>query len=55
MEFYIVNMTADILEPLAIYSTSDEAFENLESFCNVYPHGWLEVMNTNEYIIACGK
>lgn len=47
-------MFADVLEPIAIYDSYDEADDCIEHFCNVYPNGWLEIMSETDFIIATG-
>ena len=54
MEYYIVNMftegMCDKFEAIAIYDSYQEADDNYDRFCNVYPHGWLEILSAEEYI-----
>lgn len=55
MDFYIVETTADVIEPLAIYETFNEATENVAKFTAIYPDGIIEVMSSEEFIIASGR
>ena len=54
MDYFIVDSTADLLEPIAIYKDKEKAFENLQHFCSVYPQGWIEVLSEEEFINAKG-
>ena len=54
MDYFIVDSTADLLEPIAIYKDKEQAFENLQHFCSIYPQGWIEVLSEDEFINAKG-
>jgi hypothetical protein len=43
--YYIVMLTPEKLEPLAMYETYSEADMDLEGYCNKYPQAWLEVVS----------
>jgi len=52
MDYFIVNVTPYSYEPLAIYDSYDEADRNHEHFCNVYPHGCIDILSEEELIDA---
>jgi hypothetical protein len=52
MDYFIVNVTPYSYEPLAIYDSYDEADRNHEHFCNVYPHGYIDILSEEELIDA---
>jgi dihydroorotase len=54
MTYYIVDSTADLIEPLAIYFDKEDAYNNLKYFCSIYPDGWVEVLTEDELISMKG-
>lgn len=48
VEYYIVNVTPYGYEKLAVYFTYAEADHNLDYFCNVYPHGYIDILSEEE-------
>ena len=55
MIHYIVNVTPDSYEKIAAYDSYDEADENLDHFCNVYPNGYIDILSEDELIDAQNK
>jgi hypothetical protein len=52
MDYFIVNVTPYSYETLAIYDSYDEADRDHEHFCNVYPHGYIDILSEEELIAA---
>jgi dihydroorotase len=54
MTYFIIDSTADLIEPIACFYDKEEAYDSLKHFCSVYPQGWIEVVTDDEYITMIG-
>ena len=52
MDYFIVNVTPHSYEKIAVYDSYDEADDNLDHFCNVYPNGYIDILSLEELIDA---
>lgn len=52
MEHYIVEITPDAYETLAVYASYEEADDALDHFCSVYPNGYIDILSEEELIHA---
>ena len=52
MEHYIVEITPDAYETLAVYASYEEADDALDHFCAVYPNGYIDILSEEELIHA---
>ena len=50
MEHYIVEITPDAYETLAVYASYEEADAALDHFCDVYPNGYIDILSEEELI-----
>lgn len=55
MEHFIVNVTPHGYEKLAVYFSYEDADRNLEHFCNVYPHGYIDILSEEELLDATNR
>jgi hypothetical protein len=52
MEHYIVEITPDAYETLAVYTSYEEADDAQDHFCSVYPNGYIDILSEEELIHA---
>jgi len=52
MDYFIVNVTPDSYEKIAVYDSYEEADDHLDHFCNVYPSGYIDIFSEEELIAA---
>lgn len=50
MDHFIVEVKADSYEKLAVYGSYEEADDNLDHFCAVYPNGYIDIFSEEELI-----
>ena len=52
MDYFIVNVTPHDYETIAIYNCYEEADNDLDHYCNVYPNGYIDILSEDELIQA---